>query len=202
MLKKYGAPTVHIADPPPPPDDDPGARPAPPRLGGLPPELRRLHFASKLVLLHKGTDAEFDAVFADAGSAGADDGPLQMRPIAIGSSHHRAIARAQQRALRPALAAHFVPLQYAVCVRSGVEFLVNMQRLHSLARPGDAFVSLDASNAFNRLDRAVIARALRSAPSGRPLYGYFVAGHAAETAPPLYVHGQHAPVAASAQGSR
>ena len=55
---------------------------------------------------------------------------------------------------------------------------------------------------INRLDRAVIARALRSAPSGRPLYGYFVAGHAAETAPPLYVHGQHAPVAASAQGSR
>ena len=80
--------------------------------------------------------------------------------------------------------------------------LVDMQRLHSLARPGDAFVSLDASNAFNRLDRAVIARALRSAPSGRPLYGYFVAGHAAETAPPLYVHGQHAPVAASVQGSR
>ena len=35
-----------------------------------------------------------------------------------------------------------------------------------------------------------------------PPAAHFVAGHAAETAPPLYVHGRHAPVAASVQGSR
>jgi hypothetical protein len=53
-----------------------------PQLGGLPPELVNLHFAGKLVLLHKGTDDEFRKLLDDPGAATIDQ--VALRPISIG----------------------------------------------------------------------------------------------------------------------
>jgi hypothetical protein len=64
-----------------------------PQLGGLPLELVNLHFAGKLVLLHKGTDDEFRKLLDDPGAATIDQ--VALRPISIGGSHDRCICRCQ-----------------------------------------------------------------------------------------------------------
>ena len=169
-----------------------------PQLGGLPPELVNLHFAGKLVLLHKGTDDEFRKLLDDPGAATIDQ--VALRPISIGGSHDRCICRCQQAAHGKALATYFEPLQYSVAVSGGLEMLIHAQRIHADQHPDHAFISVDARNAFNTLHRAAIARGMVDGAGLDDMLAYFLAGHASPV--PLYCPGSDTPIVWSSDGAR
>ena len=169
-----------------------------PQLGGLPPELVNVHFAGKLVLLHKGTDDEFRQLLENPGTATIDQ--VAIRPIAIGGSHDRCICRCQQATHGKSLATYFEPLQYSVAVSGGLDMIIHAQRIHAHQHPEHAFISIDARNAFNTLHRAAIARGMVDGAGLDDMLSYFLAGHAAPV--PLYCPGTNTPIVWSSDGAR
>ena len=66
--------------------------------------MRQIHFRSKGIFFFKGTAEQWAVIAADHEAAHDN---WTLRPIAIGTCHHRCIARAQVRYNRPERAAHF-----------------------------------------------------------------------------------------------
>jgi len=95
-------------------------------------------------------------------------GGSSVRPIAIGCQLRRLIAKALAMALRRPIDAALQPLQLGLsCDGAGTEIAIHLVRLARATRePGTVFAELDATNAFNAVDRStVMAQVERIAPA-------------------------------------
>ncbi|CAI7858801.1 unnamed protein product [Closterium sp. NIES-53] len=90
------------------------------------------------------------------------------RPIAIGECITRLTAKAALAAMREAVRAFFLPLQYGVAVPGGAEAVIHVARAYLDKFPNSLVLQTDISNAFNSISRQAIATALQG-PELSPL---------------------------------
>ena len=77
-----------------------------------------------------------------------------IRPIAVGSTMRRLVAKAACKAVMSKITAHFLPVQLGFGVPRATEAAVHAARSFiSGLQPGQAFVKLDFMNAFNTIRR-------------------------------------------------
>ena len=164
-------------------------------LGGVPPELRRVHFGARLFCSFKGTPEQWERVWGDYGPINYDD--VKVRPILVGGALDKLVQKSQQLAANPALARTFQPLQYGVAVPSGMDMLVWAQRAHALWQPRGVTVLEDAGGAFPSASRRRVAEAIVRY-GHTSLFGYYAAGHSGSQ--PVYVDGVEGPVLMASSG--
>jgi hypothetical protein len=97
--------------------------------------------------------------------AGARQVPLRkqdgsgIRPIAVGCLFRRVVAKAMAAVCRPAMAQALEPLQLGLSAGAGTEqALHRLRMMHAASGAGTVFAELDATNAFNTVDRATVIR--------------------------------------------
>jgi len=97
--------------------------------------------------------------------AGARQVPLRkpdglgIRPIAVGCLFRRIVAKAMAAACRTAIAQALEPLQLGLSAGAGTEQALHRLRMvHAASGAGAVFAELDATNAFNTVDRATVIR--------------------------------------------
>lgn len=81
-----------------------------------------------------------------------------VRPIAIGSIFRKVIGAAIATAIKPDLKDFFTPCQYGVGVEGGAETVVQGLRVFQPLNNRNTVVGIDFTNAFNSVDRCVIAK--------------------------------------------
>jgi hypothetical protein len=115
-------------------------------------------------------------------SKGAETDDWSVRPINIGTCHHRTISRAQQRHQRKPLSTYLKKHgQY-----------IHHAHLYPHLYPKNAIQSQDAINAFNQVEPEAVANGIMIAPpSIQVMLPYFKASTTKPT--PAYMEGQDAP---------
>jgi len=109
--------------------------------GAVPPAIRHLFFGANLIVFRK-----------------KDGGP---RPIAIGLSLRRLVARAACAATQQQAAELLAPTQLGLGVRAGAEAAVHGVRRFLDAATGESgIVKLDFANAFNTVSRSSVVSAV------------------------------------------
>jgi hypothetical protein len=90
-----------------------------------------------------------------------------LRPVAVGLTLRRLVAKAASRAVSSACSSIFAPRQLGVCTKGGTEALVHAARRYLEHKaPGRALVKLDFSNAFNSLRRDCMLEAVANQMPG------------------------------------
>ncbi len=85
-----------------------------------------------------------------------------IRPIAVGCTLRRLVAKAACRAVKPRMAALLAPVQLGFGIKHGIEAAVHAGRLYlQNVQRGQAVLKLDFSNAFNTLSRDELLRAVK-----------------------------------------
>ena len=81
-----------------------------------------------------------------------------VRPIAIGTIFRKVIGAAIANAIKPDLEGFFTPCQFGVGIAGGAETVVQGLRVFQSLNSQNAVVGIDFTNAFNSVDRGVIAK--------------------------------------------
>ena len=122
-----------------------------------------MHFAAKGLALFKGDTLQWDALIA--GDSNLGDDAWGVRPLAIGTSLHNSIARAQWEASGRISAPYFHSCgQFAFGTRRGMDLLIHHHRLRKNMLPTEIAHIQDGSNAFNELEPCAIAEGIATAP--------------------------------------
>ena len=154
-------------------------------LGGLPPQLRGVHFGARLFCLYKGTAEQWERLWGTVDDPVYDD--VLIRPVMVGGEFDKLVQTAQLVATTPAIGDAMKPLQYGVAVPSGMEMLVLANRSHAKWQPRSVTGLTDCSGAFPRSKRKKVGEGLVEYGLGS-LYGYFAAGHSGSV--PVFVDGE------------
>ena len=86
-----------------------------------------------------------------------------LRPIAVGTILRKVISQTLAYSIAPLLPEFFRPLQYGVGIKGGAEDVVQGLRLAMAKEPAYAVAGIDFSNAFNSVERSVIAARVEKA---------------------------------------
>ena len=167
---------------------------------GLSKEMKNVHFAAKGLALFKGTTDQWDTLLA--GGPDIEDDDWGVRPLAIGTSMHNSIARAQWEASGRVCAPYFHSCgQFAFGTRRGMDLLFHHHRLHKDMLPTEIAQMQDGSNAFNEMEPCAIAEGIATAPIvHRAFYNYFISATIDPT--PVYTPGSTLPVYWVKKGSK
>lgn len=87
-------------------------------LGGLPPQLRAVHFGAQIFCLYKGTTEQWERLWSTVDDPAYDD--VLIRPVMVGGEFDKLAQTAQLVAATPAIGDAMKPLQYGVAVPSGM----------------------------------------------------------------------------------
>jgi len=115
--------------------------------------LKRLTEFSNLCLTGR-VPAVVQPVFCGASLCALNKKDGGIRPIAVGSTLRRLIAKAACKAVMPKMAARFLPFQLGFGVPRATEAAAHAARAYvSSMRPGQGLLKLDFKNAFNTVRR-------------------------------------------------
>ena len=107
--------------------------------------MKNAHFAATGLALSKGTTDQRDTLLA--GEPDIEDDDWGVRPLAIGTSMHNSIARAQWEASGRVCAPYFHSCgQFAFGTRRGMDLLIHHHRLHKDMLPNEIAQMQDGSN--------------------------------------------------------
>lgn len=109
--------------------------------GGCPDSVRPILFGARLIAIEKKSGG--------------------IRPIAVGYTVRRLVAKCANTFAQEQLADYFSPVQLGVAVSGGCEAAVHAtRRFVTHMKPGEAVVKLDFTNAFNSIRRDAMLRAV------------------------------------------
>jgi hypothetical protein len=84
-----------------------------------------------------------------------------IRPIAVGTTYRRLVAKTCCNATSPVLSQYFQPLQLGFGSKGGCEAAVHSLRSYINAHPNDILLKVDVKNAFNSISRDALLTQVR-----------------------------------------